>query len=607
MRSLAGKLVLVAVLLLVIGGALERSGVRAAANEAAGSPFPLLPYYGEWGSIATNIINFRFALADRDRNRLYAVSRRGLVAFDTKGRVQIADLPDNGGDALVLSPDGRRLYIYGQASATGRAGSVITVFDTTTLTVANKITVPCGPGGATCTPNSVAAGPGNRLYVASRGALGYLILDGSSGALLRTVAANGYDTAELLTTRGNSLYTFHPGYNNRPTALIRWDISALDPVQGTAVAVGHPLPKELLVSPDGTMLLSSADYFGFTLYRTDTMAKTGAVLNEGDGFAGVADLFYGRADISADSRSILAQVSTNGALVMVEFDRDTLRPIRVANQNPANAYYPRGMVALAGGDVAQVYSERVALLSPNDYVAAMPSIFTSECYPGEVFDTFDDPESGWPIKDDGKTAVGLVDGTYRILQRQPEQLTVVTRGDFWANSFLYEVKGWRQSGSGSVGFVFGLADDWSELYLLEIVPATDPADREAFLLHYTDFSGWELLQGFELGEVLHGGSTPNTFRMEPAPDVSGNPTTGLFVNGYRLPTVVPYFIGRIGLAGASFKTGPSEARFDNYHFINRDCSRPDEAALTGPDSRVIERPPLAELRRTAEIDAARGR
>jgi hypothetical protein len=305
-------------------------------------------------------------------------------------------------------------------------------------------------------------------------------------------------------------------------------------------------------------------------------------------------------DIAADSQSILAHVSAPGALMMLEFDLAPLAPIRAAKINPYYAYFPRGMVALPGGDMVQVYNDRIALLSPNDYVAAVPTMFKAECDPGEVVDRFNDPSSGWPIFDNTMMAVGYIDNTYSILHRQPDRLTAVTRGDFWANSELVEVSGWRHSGKGSYGIIFGWADDSSEFYILEIVPDSKPENREAYLLHYTKVSGWELLQGFELPTVIRPGEQRNTMRLSPYSDEFGNVSVGIYINGYRLQTGLPYFVGRVGLIGSSSPESASELRFDDYRFTANSCA---PSVRTGPDltsQMTIERPPLAELRRAYE-------
>lgn len=594
MRTVAVRLALLVGLCLIVVVVFGPGGANAARlvrEQAEGEPLGLLPYYRTWLTIPANMNYAWDAVADPARDRLYVAANTEMLTFDTKNGILLSTLElPNRADLIVLSRDGQRAYL----TVSGGTGlPVVMIINTETQLLERNATIPCDPSIIYCRALSMATGPNNRLYIAADGANGITMLDGISGANLGTLPQVSPGSPEVLAGSGDHLYSVNSIFHENPGALNRWDIGGATPIFELS---GPPDPDRyadaLAAAPDDSFLVVSHLNVGMEVVDSRTLAVSGEVLMENQSFAGLSYAFFQEAFVAADSRSILTHTSAEGGISMVELDRATLRPIRLAR---STNYFPRTIQPLAGGDLAQVTNSGLSLLSPNDYVVALPLTFEVHCASGPIADQFDNPDSGWPVDSGANATVGYLDGEYQIRLNQPARAMAVSRGDLWSNGDLFAVEGRLESGvPGSFGIVFGLNEDWSEFYTLELYAFAADEDRLMALLHYTEEDGWTLVGLRTEAYGVRPSPEVNLLQMYLAQDYNGKTVLELAVNHnaqFHLPEEVN---GRVGLIGTSSRQSTADLRFENYRFIGQNCMFAPEPSGE-PVSRIFNRPPLSQL------------
>jgi hypothetical protein len=193
----------------------------------------------------------------------------------------------------------------------------------------------------------------------------------------------------------------------------------------------------------------------------------------------------------------------------------------------------------------------------------LPLILRSSCS-GPMLDDFSNPASGWPSGDATYLTYGYTSGEYRMYAKG-SAVSAVTRGDRQQGQLIVEVDA-RQTSTvnGSLGLAFGITDDWSELYIFQVYPAT----RQYYLYRRAN-NQWTVM-AYGTAAVIQPGSAVNRLRL-----VMTAPTSlDLYVNGAYLTTLAqPYDRSanrRVGLTTTSDAAG-FEARFDNYKLVPEGC------------------------------------
>jgi len=104
-------------------------------------------------------------------------------------------------------------------------------------------------------------------------------------------------------------------------------------------------------------------------------------------------------------------------------------------------------------------TERVSQASKDPFVF-LPIIARNYCSSG-FYDDFSNPESGWPIFEDGVVLYEYLNGEYRILVKNAETWAAASP-DYLAADYIVAVDV-RKAGDvwGKYGIIFGLAEDWS--------------------------------------------------------------------------------------------------------------------------------------------------
>jgi hypothetical protein len=192
-------------------------------------------------------------------------------------------------------------------------------------------------------------------------------------------------------------------------------------------------------------------------------------------------------------------------------------------------------------------------------------------------DHFGNPASGWPIYDDGIISYQYLAGEYQILIRDPGWIAGARPGikleDFSASVDFHNVSG----AYGSYGFVFGLADDWSELYTFEI-------ERDGlFGIFKYDSNGWDLL-AVDFSSAINTGTGLNHITLER----EGFLIT-VYANGTQLASVSNgSFTGlrHLGLISNSYDEPYVDVRFDNLVATVNGC--PVSAAMVEASQGILE-------------------
>lgn len=220
-------------------------------------------------------------------------------------------------------------------------------------------------------------------------------------------------------------------------------------------------------------------------------------------------------------------------------------------------------------------------------IAHMPLIMVNYCAAPFV-DDFSNPNSGWPVLDNGSTIYRYLAGEYNIFHRDANRWTAVTRGDYWLNATGASVSGRIAENTGVWGMIFGLNDDWTDFYTFELTPH----NQTWYLFHYTSTGGWYLI-GSGTGSVIHSGQAINKIELK----ANGN-NINFRVNDNFITTLYLYwpFSGRIGLTGGSF-AGNTSIYYDNYLFAGENCPLTTNSFSIGNDiqSITLERPNMEAL------------
>ncbi len=285
-------------------------------------------------------------------------------------------------------------------------------------------------------------------------------------------------------------------------------------------------------------------------------------------------------------QAIYPEVQVRNALPEdLEFVEDSL----VASRGEAN--YDAGVISWAGAiadedEVTIQYSSLVKLDTPTRSViidtAEISSVEESYLRPikinippyrmfsscvnraclRSVSDDFSDPNSGWPVQDNGKNRYEYLNGEYRILLR-PEWGGAGVRSDFYPEDFTVGVDVRNATGrQGSYGLLFGLIDNWDSFYTFEIY-------SEGYFGVYR-FSSNNLViltEGFS--PAIKQGIAPNRLGVE-----RSGASIKIYANGQLLAelydgTYTGY--GYIGFIVFSYNQSNLDIYFDNFNAVSPRC------------------------------------
>jgi uncharacterized repeat protein (TIGR01451 family) len=205
----------------------------------------------------------------------------------------------------------------------------------------------------------------------------------------------------------------------------------------------------------------------------------------------------------------------------------------------------------------------VSTTTPDLYLPVVMKGWHAEhpCSPGYV-DDFSDSGSGWPAYEDSDAEIAYTGGQYQIWLKKPSLGRLVTPGAK-ATDFAVAVSARRTSGNyGVYGIVFGVNEDWSELYQVHI-------EASYYSIWRRSGETWIALQYWTPSDHIHTGTSWNRLKV-----VRDGVDIALYLNDQHLTTVTDgSFTGlrRIGLVAYSPSSGSLDVRFDDFALYPADC------------------------------------
>lgn len=531
--------------LLVVPLARGRAPATAASPSPAAptalTPAPFAIRWTAYNSLAFAPGSFRFT--DPVNGHLFFQEMETMIVKDSVSGAIVKRF-----DFYVLerafSADYSRLYL-----TTYLAADAVTIhsYDAATLAPIRSIPYTCDPGYQSCYIQGIAEGPDDRLYISRSDAAAFDVVDATSGAVLHQIVINDRPFAGplYLAAAGQTLFVGQSEADGGQAGLARYDISqplpvAIDFFPMTSYAV-------LTLSPGGDYLAVQS-YETLTIFGVAPFELLRRIPTSATEFIGLYPdggiLLYERV---APYHRLLAVIDPHTG--------QTTRSGRVGDAGTLRL--------LSGGGVAHDYNDQVTLYRPTDYAAVIPTTWRNACPGGPIADFFDNPSSGWPIFDNDFAAVGYVNRGYQIEARQPQTTLGVSRGDVWNNSLTFEVLGIQPVNQvGTYGILFGLNNDWTEFYTVEVFPALG----QWLVLRYAG-GQWSVL---ERGLYYPSPGTGTHFKLERNLE---NDWTIIHLGDYRIYDVPPGLTGRIGLVASAVRA-PLHALFDNYIFTDTYCNGP---------------------------------
>jgi hypothetical protein len=189
--------------------------------------------------------------------------------------------------------------------------------------------------------------------------------------------------------------------------------------------------------------------------------------------------------------------------------------------------------------------------------------------PPDYTDDFSDPSSGWFIYEDSNVNYGYVGGEYQIWVKNPEDGRWVTPGAK-GSDFTVAVSARRTSGNeGPYGILFGINQDWSELYEVSI--------NEDYYAIWRYDSGWSLLT-WNTSPDIQTGTGWNRIKV-----IRESTAISVYINDQFQTTISDgSFTGfrRIGLSAYSPLGTGLDVRFDDFALYPATCGV-DAAFVSG--------------------------
>lgn len=539
-------LLLFAFLFILPAVLLARGHAPAAASAAPASPTDLTPApfsirWSPYNSLAHSPGSLAFI--DPVNGHLFFQETDVMVVKDSADGALVQRL---GLNVLgrTFSADYSRLYLTTYLST-----DAVTIhsYDAATLAPIRSIPYACKPGYYVCSYGAIAEGPDDRLYISRTNEAAIDVVDATSGAVLHrfVVIDNAYDGHLLLAAAGQTLFVGKNGSYGGQAGLARYDIS-----QPLPVAIDfYPMTPyvALTLAPGGDYLAARA---GENLYvfRVAPFELLQHIPTGGVEFVG----------LYPDGGILLYEPIAPYHRLLAVIDPHTGQTTRSGRVGDAGR-----LLLLSDGGVAHDFYDQVTLYRPTDYAAVIQTTWHNACPGGPLSDFFDNPSSGWPIFDNDFAAVGYVNRGYQIEMRRPQTTLGVSRGDVWDNSLAFEVVGIQPINQvGTYGILFGLNDDWTEFYTVEVFPAAG----QWLVLRYAGGQWAEL----ERGSYHPSPGTGAHFKL-----VRDLETDWTIINlgDSRIYDVPPGLTGRIGLVATAVRA-PIHALFDNYVFTDTYCNGP---------------------------------
>lgn len=199
--------------------------------------------------------------------------------------------------------------------------------------------------------------------------------------------------------------------------------------------------------------------------------------------------------------------------------------------------------------------------SAGAYVLYLPTVSKS-CGSILYHDDFSNPNSGWPKLQNEDRHYEYLGGEYSILVINRLDWAAASPG-FKASEYVavVDVRNINDI-PGSYGIIFGLSNDWSQLYSFEINPSGN------YWLFRKASSAWKILASGSTG-FIQPGTAANQLKVERI----GN-RIWAYINGQLVNVLEDnYYTGlrAYGLVAASYNQPEVDIRFDNFSLYPSSC------------------------------------
>ncbi len=236
--------------------------------------------------------------------------------------------------------------------------------------------------------------------------------------------------------------------------------------------------------------------------------------------------------------------------------------------------------------------------------------FTALNYCPDLFDTFGNSASGWPIGEDDLVRYGYLNCEYQVFSKSDQYLYLFRAPGCTRQNYVVEMDArWEGAPGSSYGLIFGLSGDFSPYYLFDM-----NTDFQLFRLLRIDPGGFATIAPVTSSSAIYPGTATNHLKATR----NGTAVT-LEVNGTVLGT---WYDGAVtgltyaGLMSAPYVGSPtSDARFDNFRItglpstaaavsVMSNTATPTSGSNIVPTHR---RSPLADLAQWTENSSLQGK
>jgi hypothetical protein len=209
----------------------------------------------------------------------------------------------------------------------------------------------------------------------------------------------------------------------------------------------------------------------------------------------------------------------------------------------------------------------------------LPACLQKDC-PGPLYaDDFSNPSSGWPTGDDGNLRYEYLSGEYRMLVRDT-YWTAAARPGFQASNYVVSVDVRNNDVVfGSYGLAFGISQDWSTLYTLEIYQ-----NGNFGIYRYEPGSVVPLAEGYSPAIKL--GFDTNNIEVE-----RNEANINAYANGQLLASAIDsnYMGSRyLGLIAVSYDESNVDIRFDNFVVTTPGCAGAALSLISGENIAITQ-------------------
>lgn len=224
------------------------------------------------------------------------------------------------------------------------------------------------------------------------------------------------------------------------------------------------------------------------------------------------------------------------------------------------AYYDVNRIM--SGVVRSGTTNMVQLLEPLDEFNYLSNLTYFFC-PQPIFDSFDDPTSGWPSGEIDGHVFGYNNGTYLIDPASGVRLWVDSEY-LWQIEQEVAIDGWIPNGrDGWWGVIYGYNRGNGSFSTFEI----SPNEQRHRISHYHPATGWSLGQSSS-SDAINLGNQVNRIRLSHFVNFSGD-KIAFYING-AMVDFAPHQNGYVGLSTLGY-FGSVYFRFDNFAYGAHTC------------------------------------